>query len=274
MGQCRFIIQNYALGATYTRPSWHTAPINETGWDALLDPSPSNRLRAQTNNWASSGLYRYRFIADIGAQLELDTVAFVSTNITTGSLVQAWFYVNDPTVGAPAAVATLSSGTLGDRTRSINQVVLSSPAKIMARYVSFFIDVSNPYLEFGTLLIGNSWQPTYNFDLQYQVGRMDLGSREVNPSTGAAFDFIGARPRIWTISLGALSVSEVETYIDDIDRLLGSTGDILFIPDHEDSYNTMSLRSVYGACRLSGEGLAGQFFPNLYKRPMRIQERL
>lgn len=274
MGQCRFIINNLALSAVYTPAAGHTAPFNEFSWLALNDPTPANRLRTSAVFVSGTGLYRYRFKVDLGAVVEIDTIALINTTLTAGNGVTAWCYVDDPDVGSPPVAMALQATTLIDRSRSNNQVVMSATSKVAIRYVNLFIDLSDAYLELGTLVIGSSWQPTYNFDMEYQLGRLDMGSREYNQTTGTAFNFTGARPRIWTITLGALSVDEVESYVDDIDRLLGATGDILFIPEHTDTFNKMSLRSVYGACRLSGEGLAGQFFPNLYRRPMRIQESL
>lgn len=274
MGQCRFVINNLALSAVYTAGSGHQPPFNEQGWVALSDPTPSNRLRISSIYVTTAGLYRYRFKIDLGSVTPIDTIAMINTTFTAGSSVSAYGYVDDPEVGSPPTAFVLNTGTLVDRVRSNNQVVISSASKIPIRYVNMYIDFTDAFGEIGTMVVGNSWQPTYNFDMEYQVGRVDLGTREFNQTTGAAFNFNGAKPRLWTVTLGSLSVDEVETYVDDIDRLLGSTGDVLFIPEHTDTFNKMSLRSVYGACRLSGEGLAGQFFPNLYRRPMRIQESL
>lgn len=274
MGQCRFIIKNLALTATFQTAAGHVAPVNETGWLALSDPSPANRARLPSIYYYSAGLYRYRFRMDLGGLVNMDTFALINTTIGVNARVTVWGYAEDPDVGSPPVIYSLQASGLVDRTRSRNQVVMTSSGKTAVRYLAIFIDASDAFLEIGAVVVGSSWQPTYNFDMEYQLGRMDMGTREYNQTTGAGFNFTGARPRLWTVTLGALSVDEVESYVDDIDRLCGATGDILFIPEHTDTFDKMSLRSVYGVCRLSGEGLAGQFFPNLYRRPMRIQESL
>ncbi len=272
MGNCRFVIQNLGLGAAYYPWTGYSMPVNEYGFDAFLDPSPSHQMVVNAQFATASFLRRYQFAVDLGQAAMIDTFALINTNITEGSKVTLWCYLDDPAAGG-TTVAQMAF-TVGDRTRTRNQVVMDLTNKVEMRYMRFFIDNVDTYISIGNVVIGSSWVPTYNFDVQYNTGRLDSGQREVNPTTGAAFNFPGARPRLLTLSLGTLSQTEVETYVDDLDRLAGATGDILFIPDGDDSFQQMSLRAIYGACRLSGEGLAAHFFPNIYRRPFRIQETM
>lgn len=271
MGQCRFVINNLALSAVFSPAQGYNAPVNLSGWAPMADPSPSNGVRLTAQAYVTTGLFRYVFKIDLGGNVDVDTLALINTSIPTGGRVTAWLYYDDPDLGSTFIVG-YATGALSDRTKSRNQVVISAASKVAARYISVYIDSPDPYIDIGSVVLGSSWQPNYNFDMDYQLGRIDMGTSEYNQVTGKRFAFKGARPRIWMLTLGTLDLTEVETYIDDIDLLVGATGDILFIPEHTDSYDRMSLRSVYGACRLSGEGLSGQFFPNLYRRPMRIQE--
>lgn len=99
-------------------------------------------------------------------------------------------------------------------------------------------DTSNPdgWINMGRLYIANTWTPTANFNFGAGIGFDDASVFEAS-LTGEEFFEQRKRRRKFSFSLGDLSESEGYSYALEIDRMAGTTGEVLVVADPEDATN-------------------------------------
>lgn len=133
------------------------------------------------------------------------------------------------------------------------------PSMITARWWRLEIDMqAAPYVEIGRLWLGQSWRPMRNMDrdrLQYE----DLS--ETQQSLGGV-QFFDVRPKRRVYSFSLPNLTEEEGYGDalDLQRRVGITGDVIVLPDADDTVRGHK-RNFYGRLRqLDALERAGQRF--------------
>lgn len=97
-------------------------------------------------------------------------------------------------------------------------------------------DASNGdgYLHVGRLFISPVWRPEVNYSLGAGLGYRDPSPVETSLS-GAEFFDVRGKPREFAFSLDGLATSEAYDYVLQMQRQLGTSGDLLQIPDIDDT---------------------------------------
>lgn len=124
------------------------------------------------------------------------------------------------------------------------------PAPIYMRHWQIEIDdVGNPagYVQVGRLFAAKSWQPQYNMAYGASLGFEDP-SDVVASLGGAEYFDVRGRFRVHRFSLPVLSQDERYTYVHELQRLVGTTGEVLVVPNPADP-STLIQRSFVGRLR-------------------------
>jgi hypothetical protein len=142
-----------------------------------------------------------------------------------------------------------------------------------ARYVRVEIsDEDNPagYVQLARVFVGDGWQPTRNMTYGASIGWLDrTGVQEAR--SGAEYFDIQRMPRIARFDLPAMSESEAMADAFDLQRAMGTAGEMFFIWDPDDS--THALRRQF-LCRLRGVSPITNPGPDRWSAPWEAKELL
>ena len=120
--------------------------------------------------------------------------------------------------------------------RAPYMVVHVLPGFYTGRHWSIEIDdTSNAdgYVQIGRVFVGGGLVPTRNMSFGYLRGWEDL-SEITRGDAGAEFALVRPRLRTTRFELSWLTSAEAE-YVHEMQRRLGRTGEVLFVPDTSDS---------------------------------------
>lgn len=92
------------------------------------------------------------------------------------------------------------------------------------------------YVQMGRVYIGEAWKPDYNRSYGASLGYEDESKAESSLAGEEFFD-IRRRRRVHRFELGFLSEEEARDRVLQMQRLQGTTGEILIVPDVTDSIN-------------------------------------
>lgn len=114
-------------------------------------------------------------------------------------------------------------------------VVHIAPSFLTARYWSIEINDTtntNGYVQIGRPFVGGGLVPSRNFSFGYVDGWEDLSS-VTRGDNGAEYAVVRPRLRVSRFALEWLTSAEAE-YVHEMKRRLGTTGEMLFVPDTSD----------------------------------------
>ena len=131
-------------------------------------------------------------------------------------------------------------------------------------------DTANPdgYVHLGRLYIGEAWSPEYNRSYGASLGYDDISTVESSLSGEEFFD-VRRKRRTHRFDLGCLSKEEALDRVLQMQRLQGTTGEILIVPDRTD---TLNMAKVAFLGRLKSLGEVAQPYPQFYSTSMEITE--
>lgn len=115
-------------------------------------------------------------------------------------------------------------------------VIHVMPGFYTGRYWSIEIDDTanvDTYVQIGRVFVGGGFVPNINMDFGYLRGWEDL-SEITRSDAGAEFALIRPRRRTTRFELSWLTSAEAE-YVHEMQRRLGLTGEVLFVPDVADA---------------------------------------
>lgn len=142
-----------------------------------------------------------------------------------------------------------------------------------ARYVRVEIsDEDNPagYVQMARVFVGDGWQPTRNMVYGASVGWLDrTGVQEAR--SGAEYFDIQRMPRVARFDLPAMSESEAMSNAFDLQRAMGTAGEMFFVWDPDDT--THALRRQF-LCRLRGVSPITNPGPDRWSAPWEAKELL
>jgi hypothetical protein len=142
-----------------------------------------------------------------------------------------------------------------------------------ARYVRVEIsDEANlsGYVQMARVFVGDGWQPTRNMVYGASIGWIDrTGVQEAR--SGAEYFDIQRMPRVARFDLPAMSESEAMSNAFDLQRAMGTAGEMFFIWDPDDS--THALRRQF-LCRLRGVSPITNPGPDRWSAPWEAKELL
>jgi hypothetical protein len=249
VSNCLIAYRNFADFAALSGGSWSaTMPLAN-----LLDRTLGVKARAVDDAAAST-----QFDVDLGSAAGIKVFCLAGHNLSVGALmrlrgsdtagtfttplydsgtVSAWGNAYT-TSDIPweddafwASVTTFTGLDAGNPT-----LIHILPAETAARYWRLEItDTTNAdgYVEAGRLFLGQAWQPTYNFT--YGAGIAYADDSIVEQALGGS-EYFDARPvrRIISLRFDALTDAEAMQMMLDMQRLRGTTGEILFCWDPDD----------------------------------------
>jgi hypothetical protein len=232
----------------------------------LKDPQPRHRARVA----AGSAV----LVIDLGSAQSVDCAALISTSIPAAASVQ---------LRAKASDASWSSSLLYDSgvqagptdPKWNGNVITCLTSPVSARYWRWDITGAANPIDIGLAPIGLLFRPGRNFSFGVQEGRADYGARTINPDTGAAFGVSGPTLRCRVLNFAGLSKTEARGDVEAMDRLVGASGDVLFIEDPADGWINRAQNSIWGSYRTPGLAeLSSRQAYNVFARPYRMIERL
>jgi len=145
------------------------------------------------------------------------------------------------------------------------------PAAVRARYWRLELnDTSNAagYLQAARLWISGAWQPNYNHSYGATLGWEDASRVESALDSTEYFDE-RAKTRVLKIGLNYLSTDEAYSRYLEMTRQLGTTREMLVVPDADDTTNRIR-RSFVG--RLRQLSAVESFAYRLFKGAIEIKE--
>jgi hypothetical protein len=123
------------------------------------------------------------------------------------------------------------------------------PAEQFLRYWRVEIDdtVTRTYVEIGRVFLGQAWQPAVNYEYGAELGFEDPSIVETSLSGAEYFD---ERPsfRVLRFTLAGMSQYEGQAFALDLQRVAGSTGEVLVVPDADD-YRSILTGAFLGRIR-------------------------
>jgi hypothetical protein len=263
MAKGAFLYRNLAAGLPPTADS--SAPVSGLEWSNLGDPQPRRRTRVDN---ASVIL-----IFDLATPQSVDGAALISTSLNATATTRLRASTADPLVTSSLLHDSGVQAGVTDSKWNGN-IIQAIPSPVIARYWRWDVTGSAP-IDIGLAPIGLLFRPGRNFSFGIQEGRIDLSTRDTNPDTGAAFGVAGPVLRCRLLNFGGLSKSEARAQVEEMDRIVGASADVLFIEDTADSWIGRAQNSIWGSYRSTGQAeLATRNAFNVFSRPYRIVERL
>lgn len=234
-----------------------SATVQNLSWSMLVDPQPRHRVRVI----GSSASLTINF----GSTKVIRAACLISTNLTSAAQVrlQAGSY------DSGSETSTTGSAWNGN-------VIHVFPLNVSTSSLTWTIyDGSNDTIDIGLAPCGPLFIPTINHAYGYEWGGIDGGIRDLNQSTGTEYCKTGAFRR--TASPRFDSVSGSESYGDweQMDRIVMSTGDVLWIPDIDASRINLAARCIWGGFKQArARDMLTQNSFNRAGRSFTITERL
>jgi hypothetical protein len=262
MAKGSFLYQNLTPAAAISG----SANAAGLGWDQLQDVQPRHRARV-----AATSAF---FILDLGAGNSIDVAALISTSLDGASTARLRMSLTDATaLSALVYDSTVQAACTDPAWNGAVIGCLSAP--VTARYIRWDLAAAGAPIDIGLAPCGLLWRPGRNFGYGGQEGRSDPSTRDVNPDTGAEFGFALPQKRTKLVTYSGLTKVETRTSLDAMDRLVGVSGDALFVEDSDASWADRARDAIWGAFKpAGGDTLASRTAANVFSRSFKITERL
>jgi hypothetical protein len=227
----------------------------------VQDPQPRKPYR-------TIGTAAY-FVADFGTQTAIEAVALVATSLTEAGTLRVRLSTSDATGAAGDAYDTGVTAAGADPRYLGN--VLNIPASTKTgRYLRVDLaDSSLAYIDIGRCYAGPLFRPGRNMSYGAGIGYLDFGTKQRGRG-GQLFSKAAGRARYVTATFNNLTQIEAMTQALELDRLIGNTGDVLFVMDPESTY--LAQTWLWGVVADMTLISVPQF--SLYSKAYRIEERI
>lgn len=217
-----------------------------------------------------------KFVTDFGQARSVGVVALIVHNIGAAGQVRicansannfaAPIYDSGWLDAWPAGVIPLDTleweddnfwlGTMTQEQRAGYQspFIHLLPAQQNLRYWQIEIsDATNPagYVQIGRLFMSQTWTSEFNYSYGSGLGYEDPTPIEVSLSEAEYFD-VRSRSRLFQFNLDWLSSTEAYSNVLELQRLAGTSGEVLAIPDSSDAANFLR-RSYVGRLKSLGQ---------------------
>lgn len=253
MGNITFGYPNRADETTLSGGSWETTLPLANLKDRIIAHVARSTDDATSSTKFDIDLGKSRMIglfALAGHNLSVDATIKITGATSQANLTSSPFYTTGwidvwPTGAIPLDMLEWEDdnfwlGTITAEARAAyNTPFIKAITKNSLRWWRVEIDdTTNPdgYVQVGRLFLSDSWTPTYNMSYGASLAVEDPGS--VEESEGGT-EFFDVRAKFRTLNLDLDFVSENEAYarILEIQRQLGTRGELLVIPDPDDTNN-------------------------------------
>jgi hypothetical protein len=193
---------------------------------ATLPPSNLRDVDIQ-KIWRSSSLSSDALIIDLGSQPQtIGVVALINCNLTTTSVVRVRISNSDST----GQTGTLyDSGSMDAGVDPIYSIFLDFvEPQVVGRYVRIDLNVANA--QAGRLVVAPRWLPSHHFQFGWEQATRDYSRHALSIGFNEVIDR-QKRQRAWRFRLFGLSVSEANNDLEYINRVAGTSQDILVCRD-------------------------------------------
>jgi hypothetical protein len=212
--------------------------------------------------------------ADFASSVALDVIAALGTNFTPGTTYR--LTLSNVSTGAAELLdtSTISASVVTGYPQVYH--VLSST--ISARYASLTLTCSTPtvtpsgttnYLQIGRIFAGAKWTPAVNLQYGWTLGYVDP-SRKTKSRGGQTYSDLMNKFRAIGFILDFATEADMYAAALEIDRLVGTTGDVLVMRDHQGVYR--SQQAVYGMLAELSPIINTNF--NIFQKRYVVEERL
>lgn len=261
-----FLYRNLAAGLTPASGS--STAASGFPWSNLDNPQPRKRARSTGNSTT--------LIWDLGSAMSVDFAYLGSTSAEAGASCSARLRAStaDPTVVASLLYDSGINASVTDPEYHGN-IGHGLTTPMSARYWRWDISTLS-VLEVGVAMLGLLLRPENGVEYGFQEGRIDHSIRDLNEDTGGEFAVFGPKQRALQFVLGATEseVRGLTTSFSDMDRLIGASGDVLFVEDSADTWIDIARDSLYGSFREVGASLATRQANTFWTRVFQMRERL
>jgi hypothetical protein len=179
------------------------------------------------------------------------------------------------TAGNFPGASTYNSGPLlmvtGDRQFDKSLFMLFIKPGISA--ANWRIEITDPgaaWIDIGRLYVAKAFQPSYNMTYGFQQGIIDP-SQEFETISGDSISLKRKKRRFAELNLEDLTEDEVFAELYPLDLLIGSTGDVLFVPNPGD-VSRLQFTAIYGKIEAMNPNVTTSF--DRFARQFRIKELL
>lgn len=181
-------------------------------------------------------------ILDMGASLTVQAVALIRTNLAGTDTVRVRMSASDPTVTSSLAH---DSGVLTpDIDTTHKRFVYFIDAGVTARYVRLDLGAAAA-AEAGRLLVARAWTPSSN--MQYGWQRTWRDPSRISESLGQIrYTDVRERQRGYAFRLTGLTETEVFDEIDEINRINGTSVDLLICRDSAATAAALGRETIWG----------------------------
>lgn len=252
--------QNRADEGTLSSGSWQsTLPLANL----------QNRVVQKVARSTNANLSSTKFDIDLGAARSVGVVALVVHNISvigkvriTGDdaadfstpVYQSGWIDCWPAGQIPQSLLEWEDdnfwlGTLSNNQRAGYQspfIHILPTAQILRYWRVEVDDTTNAdgFVQIGRLFISASWRPAINYSFGAELRYTDP-TPIAQSLSGAEFFDVRSRAREFTVTLGGLTNSEAFDYALQIQRLAGVSGEVLVVPDSDDT-TRLPIRAYLG----------------------------
>lgn len=130
---------------------------------------------------------------------------------------------------------------------------------------------SDGYVQIGRLFMARGWTPSVNYSYGGSLAYQDPTPVDTSLSGAEYFD-VRSKYRVLSFSLEYITETEAYSYALELQRLAGTSGEVLVMPDGGSDIGQQPLRSFVG--RLSQIGAVSQPQPNTYSVNFEVKELL
>lgn len=278
-----FGIRNWADDGVLSGGSWLTA---------LPLANLQNRQVKKRARSSNAALTSTKFFADLGAPQGVRIAALIAHNLTqdatwrvrlsqtdatlaTSDYDSGWLDVYPPIVpfgllpwglfNWGQALSTSELGLFGGYA-----IIVTSDVQVAQYALVEISDTANPdgYVQAGRFLLMDAFEPLRGQEFGWSMQHVDPSTSREARGGQRWFNTLN-KYRVCSLALGALSQDEQWGQVDLIDRMKGTTGEILFVPLPDDAENRFR-QAIFGTFQSLGD--SQNFAPDLYARRFSIRE--
>jgi hypothetical protein len=230
------------------RNRWDEATISATSELTTLPVSNTQIEHLAQLFRTQSSVTTVTIRADFASACAFDVFAALGTNLTPGATHR--LTLSNVSVGAAELLdtSTISASVV----TGYPQVYYVLASTISARYASWTFTCSSPtvspasvsaYLQFGRIFAASKWTPGVNLQYGWAMGWVDP-SRKTKSRGGQTYADTLNKYRVIDLTIDYETEADLYGTALEIDRIAGTTNDILVMRDHEGVYR--SQQAVFG----------------------------
>jgi hypothetical protein len=228
--------------------------------------------------WRALDLTQSFVVADLGSAQSINLVSLIATN---ASAAATWRVRGANSVANLTAAPGYDSGSISHWPNAglgawsyTNAYLWLGAAPQNFRYWRIDVaDAANPagFYQAGRLYLASAWQPSRNFAYGWQILFQGDGPKSRSEG-GQGYALIGARYRTLDLTLKFASEAEMFQNGFELERLRGTSQDLLILKDPDNAAGLIMQQSLYGTA-VEFNPLINTFF-KIFEKRFHLEELL